>query len=363
MSRFAVFVTLLAVAALVECGKWHQLTPTGPYFPVGRYFHSQSGVGDHAYVFGGTDGSNFFSDTFRYSINKVSVDLVAEDGSGPSERAGHCSVYLHAATKSVNLPDNRTVTVILRNTTLFVFGGFDGTNFLNDVWLLDLSTGLWAQAPAGDNVPSGRAHHTCAVLTNGEEYQVAVFGGFDGSNYLGPANGGLQYFTGGRANSWEVPTDNSPSGFVPDARALITGVNQGHELYVYGGQNSDGCLNDTWVWNFHSQSWHFLPVMTGPPALCGYTANSLQGGDYDLFGGFTDCAKGSDEMWHLSHSSKTWAKVSEPIQHPPARGGTVSTVHGQGYLIYGGIHSAPSVMTTGARAAGTVYDDLWYYVR
>ena len=60
------------------------------------------------------------------------------------------------------------------------FGGWGGRDCLNDTWSFDISTRKWTELQCTGSIPSPRGRHT-AVLVDGVMY---VFGGYAGKIYL-----------------------------------------------------------------------------------------------------------------------------------------------------------------------------------
>ena len=61
-----------------------------------------------------------------------------------------------------------------------VFGGFNGTGYLNDTWSFDGTT--WTQI-ATQSVPPARA--AAQMTYDSVAHKVVLFGGYNGTNYLG----------------------------------------------------------------------------------------------------------------------------------------------------------------------------------
>lgn len=70
-------------------------------------------------LFGGTDGSGFFSDTRTYDPDTGAWTLLEVGTAHPAGRNGHAMAYV---------PTSGTV---------ILFGGWDGTTYYNDTWSLD----------------------------------------------------------------------------------------------------------------------------------------------------------------------------------------------------------------------------------
>ncbi len=59
---------------------------------------------------------------------------------------------------------------------LFIYGGYDGTKCLKDVWLVDLQTKQLRQLEIENPAPEARSRHTVHIIEN----LLHVFGGYDG---------------------------------------------------------------------------------------------------------------------------------------------------------------------------------------
>jgi len=70
------------------------------------------------------------------------------------------------------------------NNRMLIFGGKDGSTFYNDLWALDLTPGneQWTQLSPTGNIPSGRAGFAHAQDRNGTK--LYVFAGWDGWDYF-----------------------------------------------------------------------------------------------------------------------------------------------------------------------------------
>src|SRR5207253_6442800 len=63
---------------------------------------------------------------------------------------------------------------------VIMFGGFDGTTYLNDTWTFDGIT--WARVAT---LPSPPARTNAQIAYDAVTQKVVLFGGFNGRNYLG----------------------------------------------------------------------------------------------------------------------------------------------------------------------------------
>src|SRR5204862_3894310 len=133
------------------------------------------------------------------------------------------------ATSTTNAPDARSShTTVWTGSEMIVWGGYNGSSFLNTGGRYSPSTDSWT-ATTTTNAPNARSSHM-AVWTGSE---MIVWGGYNGSSLLN---------TGGRYNpgtdNWTATsTTNAPVG-----RQEFTAVWTGSEMIVWGGYNG-GYLN------------------------------------------------------------------------------------------------------------------------
>ena len=187
---------------------------------------------------------------------------------------------------------------------IVLFGGYNGTDYLGDTWLWDGSTLQWTQAAPNHNPPAV----TGPMLFPDPNGRADLFGGFDGQFYqltMWQWNG----------SDW---TQLSPPS-VPSARssaAVATNTSTG-QVVMFGGL-ADVNPNNTWTYD--GTTWTLQSPAVQPPLV--YSASAafdpgLQGAV--LFGGGSG---GVDQntTWLWDQGAATWIHLS-PMQSPPAREG------------------------------------------
>ncbi|CAN0144929.1 unnamed protein product, partial [Hapterophycus canaliculatus] len=106
---------------------------------------------------------------------------------------------------------------------------------LNDLHRCDLETMTWARIP-GDggfigDVPTPRYFHSCAV-NNGSMY---VFGGYDGSHRLGDL---FEHNLG--TGTWtKLVRFHDPHGDAPTARSSLVAHVHENSPFIFGGYNNE----------------------------------------------------------------------------------------------------------------------------
>ena len=120
-----------------------------------------------------------------------------------------------------------------------LFGGLGSSwTFENDVYSLSVSgtTASWTSLNSQGDTPSGRYEHTMTVFADGT---AVLFGGYDGSNYL---NDVYTLTVSGTTASWtslnsQEDTPSARSGHSMTALVDDTAV-------LFGGDGVDGILDD-----------------------------------------------------------------------------------------------------------------------
>jgi len=225
---------------------WSDLTPTG-VAPAPRAAHASAydPATDRMIIFGGYDGTSYYNDTWAFDIAAKTWANLHPSGSVPASRGGHSFVYDPASK------------------TMILFGGWNGRTEYNDTWAYDLAENTWTNLRPSGRAPAARDSQ--AMAYDAENKVIILFGGwsatkeYDDTWAYDPA-----------ANTW---VELNPAGESPTARAHQQMVYDPtvEKTVLFGGGRSTTVFNDTWNYDFASNSW--TPVtLTGdaPSARTGY---------------------------------------------------------------------------------------------
>ena len=124
---------------------------------------------------------------------------------------------------------------------IYVFRGGDGTEYLNDLHALNVDSLLWRKVDAGGyDKPPARADHASAYME--ETKEMFIFGGWDGRNRLNDF-----YILDTETDTWTRP---SFKGEAPHARAGMTLSAVKDRLYLFGGNGVESSVcNDLHVFD------------------------------------------------------------------------------------------------------------------
>lgn len=138
--------------------EWRPVDVAGPK-PTSRGYHTMNLVGSKCVIFGGSDGTECFSDVWILDLVRMRwSEVKPEVGSTAYPRLSHTSTCV--------------------GSYLFVIGGHDGVNFSSDILLFNLVTLAWETRNSYGAAPSARGYHATTL----QDSRLLVVGGFDGAS-------------------------------------------------------------------------------------------------------------------------------------------------------------------------------------
>lgn len=187
---------------------------------------SQGKKSHQLFVFGGGNGPEYFHDVFVFDIDTLSwTQLAIDPQSKPPKRRAHTSC----------LWDNK----------LFVIGGGDGVRALDDVYMLDLSASseeqqqenplAWELVQTEGNPPPPRGYHTSNLVKD----KLVVFGGSDGHDCFDDV-----YVLDLSSKTWtQIGLEHKVS------RLAHTSTQVGSYVFVIGGHDGRRYCQDILLFN------------------------------------------------------------------------------------------------------------------
>ncbi|QUC18462.1 uncharacterized protein UV8b_02703 [Ustilaginoidea virens] len=222
-------------------------------------------VGKKLVVFGGGDGPAYYNDVyvldtvnFRWTKPRILGDKI------PSKRRAH--------------------TACLYKNDIYVFGGGDGVRALNDIWRLDVSDMTkmsWkllsrpeksAKSGSKQSQPRARGYHTANVVGS----KLIIFGGSDGGECFDDV-----WVYDLDMNVWKKVHMS-----VTYRRLSHTATIVGSYLFVLGGHDGSDYCNDVLLLNLVTMTWDKRKVYGKPPCERGYHGTVLYDSRLILIGGF-----------------------------------------------------------------------------
>jgi len=237
------------------------------------------------------------------------LNTIPKDGIKPTARSAHAMASVWGTDKIV------------------LFGGYNGSSN-DETWVYDLKNNSWMDktpSPRPPNYPSSRYSHSMASVwgTN----KVLLYGG---------SNLGDTWAYNINNNTWENmdPSIKPPIRY-SHAIASIWGTDK---VLLFGGKSPSDEYNDTWVYNLSNNTWtNKNPLGNKPDVRYWHSMASVNGTDNVVIFGGWDSSGGKNDTWVYDLSDNKWFQVTS-INNPPARRNhAMASIHGtKNILLFGG---------------------------
>ena len=225
--------------------------------PSPRRAHTACLYKNGIYVFGGGDGVRALNDIWRLDVsdpNKMSWKLISpsipsSSSKGDSTSGSKDSGTVGVGSAGAKAPRARGYhTANMVGSKLIVFGGSDGGECFNDVWVYDVEARVWRAV----QVPTAyrRLSHTSTLVGS----YLFVVGGHDGAEYSNDVLL-LNLVT----MSWDR---RRVYGLPPSGRGYHGVVLHDSRLVMIGGFDGSEVFGDVWILElavhaYYSQISHF----------------------------------------------------------------------------------------------------------
>ncbi|XP_078083009.1 leucine-zipper-like transcriptional regulator 1 isoform X1 [Mustelus asterias] len=201
-------------------------------------------------------------------------------------------------------------TVVAYKDAIYVFGGDNGKNMLNDLLRFDVKDCSWCRAFTTGTPPAPRYHHSAVVYGS----SMFVFGGYTGDIYsnsnLQNKNDLFEYkFATGQWTEWKV------EGRLPVARSAHGATVYSDKLWIFAGYDGNARLNDMWTiglqdremacWDEIEQSGEI------PPSCCNFPVAVCKDKMF-VFSGQSG-AKITNNLFQFEFKEKVWTRI--PTEH------------------------------------------------
>ncbi|TFY73028.1 hypothetical protein EWM64_g10984, partial [Hericium alpestre] len=189
-------------------------------------------------------------------------------------------------------PPRRAHTSVYYQGKVWVFGGGNGMQALNDLWTLDVSGPMdkmkWESVDTGRKRPSPRGYHTANLIGN----VMIILGGSDGRECFSDVwclNLGMDL-----SSLQELPLTSGTDTCLwtqikPEVthRRLSHSVTQvGSYLFITGGHDGTEYTSELLLFNLVSLQYEPRPTLGKPPNPRGYHVSLLADSRLFIFGGF-----------------------------------------------------------------------------
>jgi N-acetylneuraminic acid mutarotase len=131
--------------------------------------------------------------------------------------------------------------MVASKQSLFLFGGHDGVNHLNDLHEFNTVTNAWTEIKYEDRLPNGIRGHSANCIGN----NLYIFGGYDGRN----KSNELICFNLTKKN-WYQPAEISGQkclNFMNGRQRHSTNTYGINKIVIFGGFDGKSMLNDVYM--------------------------------------------------------------------------------------------------------------------
>ncbi|KAI8597793.1 hypothetical protein EDD21DRAFT_396412 [Dissophora ornata] len=260
---------------------WSQPKTYGSIPPPCRAHSSTLVDNRRLYVFGGGDGPQYFNEL--YMLDTGRRPFVKQHKLDP-----YTLTWTNPQTTGARPCRRRAHTTCVYNNHIYVFGGGDGVQALNDTHTLNLATMHWAEIQTTGTIPLSRGYHTSNLINS----KYIVYGGSDGHECFSDIHV-LDLDT----RKWTKIEANEPL-----KRLSHTSTQVGSYLFVVGGHDGSRYSCDVMMLNLMTWNWEPRKVYGIPPAGRGYHASLLYDSRLFMFGGY-DGQRVFDDIYILDLST------------------------------------------------------------
>ncbi|GAX10239.1 hypothetical protein FisN_3Lh436 [Fistulifera solaris] len=320
-----------------QCLTWNRVESSG--VPPPRSGAASIVVKGKLYVFGGYGGGTGRLDDF-YSYDFESNEW--QEVHVLSEYRPGCR-------------ENNGVVISDSSSEIYLFGGYNGNSWLNDLWKFDIETKCWTciqessdpfpadddtdaavgdvmmgpvQPPVKGKIPCRRFGYVSVVHRG----KFILFGGFDGSRWLSDMH--IFVF---ETRTW---TEVQPKGNAPSARSCPAWAKDDTHLWIHGGYDGVDRKADFFAFDLTTYTWTEIPCLGRPPPPRYFHSCCLYGNKLYVYGGYSGSERLGD-MYCFDYDTNHWSQVDcNHGEVPSGRSSLVAQVHNNYLYIFGGYNGS-----------------------
>eukprot|EP00929_Paragymnodinium_shiwhaense_P035965 TRINITY_DN19332_c0_g1_i1.p1 TRINITY_DN19332_c0_g1~~TRINITY_DN19332_c0_g1_i1.p1 ORF type:complete len:434 (-),score=66.23 TRINITY_DN19332_c0_g1_i1:396-1697(-) len=288
--------------------RWREIETTSPVRPGERSGASSVIYEEALYVFGGYGGSGRLDDIFRFDFPSRAWSKIDVQGLVPTGRENNGAV--------------------VHGNKMYLFGGYSGFTWLNDFHAFWFDRSTWQAVPNGHkgHLPSTRFGYVSSV--HGDF--MYIFGGYDGSSWLDD-----MYDFDFERGLW---SNTQVHGFIPAGRSCPSWATANGALYLFGGYDGMHRMNDFHRFQMGSRTWSTIRSQGHVPSPRYFHASVVYGKSLYLFGGYSGQERLND-LYEFRLDCNTWL-VQETEDPPAGRSSLVAEVHNNSLYVFGGYNGS-----------------------
>eukprot|EP00743_Colponemidia_sp_Colp-15_P003479 GILK01003757.1.p1 GENE.GILK01003757.1~~GILK01003757.1.p1 ORF type:complete len:615 (+),score=65.01 GILK01003757.1:73-1917(+) len=283
-----------------------------------RYAHTTSLVGSKLFVFGGFgegEGGRWLNDLYVLDI---------QDPKKSQRTKGH-SVPIPPSYASVTAVPNETSPSSSTASSPGSVHPVRLPTFPSDSASTSLTGPVlsWSKPVTQGKAPPPRAAHTCTVVGS----HLWFFGGNDGSQFFNDV-----HVLDTETLTWLQPI---PEGAAPNVRAGHTATAVKRDMYIFGGGDVKQLFNDLWILHTDTRRWREAKISGTPPTPRAGHSTVAVNGKLFVFGG-GDSSRVLNDLHLFDTASLTWSRPSDTGVVPAPRAGHTATLVGSRIFFFGG---------------------------
>ena len=238
--------------------------------------------------------------------------------------------------------ENNGVVISDSSKSIYLFGGYDGSSWLNDLWKFDIESQEWtciqnSSDPNPDTdqemidddetvgkKPSRRFGYVSVV----HDEKLVLFGGFDGSRWLAD-----MYVFDFRTKIW---SEVEQKGKLPSPRSCPAWAKDDKSIYLQGGYDGVERKDDFFACDLSTYTWTQMPSLGKCPSPRYFHSCCLYGNKMYLYGGYSGIQRLAD-MFAYDFETNHWSEVdSSNGDVPTGRSSLVTQVYENSLYVFGG---------------------------
>ncbi|GKY99247.1 hypothetical protein MPSEU_000880000 [Mayamaea pseudoterrestris] len=336
-----------------QCLTWSRVPVLGIEIPPPRSGAASVVVNGKLYCFGGYGGgTGRLDDFYCYTFATQTWEQVHVKS---RERPG-CR-------------ENNGVVISDKSDKIYLFGGYNGQVWMNDLWVFDIESFIWTCIQESLDVPVLPVEATLPAILAAEQQQqpllqnsvaavaaaagetsitvrglppsrrfgyvsvvhqgkLLIFGGFDGSRWMND----MHEFCF-QTSTWK---SIQAKGTLPSARSCPAWAKDSTHVYLQGGYDGVERKSDFFACELSSYTWTELANLGTPPSPRYFHSCCLHGNNMYCYGGYSGSERLSD-MFVYSFDSNHWTQVvATGGDAPTGRSSLVAQVYENSLWIFGG---------------------------
>jgi N-acetylneuraminic acid mutarotase len=184
------------------------------------------------------------------------------------------------------------------NERVILFGGLDAGNIYGDTWVYDHSTNLWSEL---NPTTHPNARHSISLVYDSQNSIILLFGGHDGSSWLDET-----WVFDCQTDEWSQVFPESSPPARGSAGMVYDSVND--VVILFGGYES---FDDTWIFDYSTTTWTEVSTTTNPSNRYGHCMTYDEDRDKTvLFSGNSIDGMRSD-VWEFDYPCEIWERIDD----------------------------------------------------